>query len=64
MQTSNAAAWRSCLESKGLAKVIFSHEGDDFVCVQYHPKGIKGKWPSSITLYIHLEMLTLVLQVA
>jgi hypothetical protein len=42
MQTSDAAERRSYLENQGLAKVIFSHEGDDFVCIQYHPKGIKG----------------------
>jgi len=42
MQTSDAAARRSYLETQGLAKVIFSYEGDDFVCVQYHPKSIKG----------------------
>ena len=45
MQTLDAAVRRSYLESKGLAKVIFSHEGEDFVCVQYHPKGIKGANP-------------------
>lgn len=42
MQTSDAAGRRSYLESTGLAKVILNHEGDDFVCVQYHPKGVKG----------------------
>jgi hypothetical protein len=42
MQTLDAAARRSYLETQGLAKVIFSYEGDDFDCVQYHPKGIKG----------------------
>jgi hypothetical protein len=42
MQTADATARRSYLENQGLAKVVFSHNGDDFVCVQYHPKGIKG----------------------
>jgi hypothetical protein len=42
MQNSDAAAARSHIESEGLAKVIFSHEGEDSICVQYHPKGIKG----------------------
>jgi hypothetical protein len=42
MQTLDAAARRSYLETQGLAKVIFSYEGNDFDCIQYHPKGIKG----------------------
>lgn len=47
MQTGDAAARRSYLESTGRARVIFSHEGEDFVCIQYHPKGIKGTSLSS-----------------
>jgi hypothetical protein len=42
MQTIDALAQRSRIESKRLAKVIYSHELDDSVCIQYHPKGIKG----------------------
>jgi len=42
MQTENAARRRAYIESKGLGKVIFIHEQDDALCVQYHPKGIKG----------------------
>lgn len=42
MQTTDASARRSYLESRGLAKVIFSHEEEESVCVQYHPKGIRG----------------------
>ncbi|OCK84149.1 hypothetical protein K432DRAFT_378895 [Lepidopterella palustris CBS 459.81] len=42
MQTADAKGRRDYIESKGLGKVIFSHENEDFVCVQYHPKGIKG----------------------
>ena len=43
MQTADAIARREYLESNKLATPIFSHEGEDSVCVQYHPKGIKGK---------------------
>lgn len=42
MQTLDAVARRSYIESKGLSKVIYAHEHDDAVCIQYHPKGIKG----------------------
>lgn len=42
MQTTDAKARRSYIESKGLSKVIWGHEHDGAVCVQYHPKGIKG----------------------
>ncbi|ETI20359.1 hypothetical protein G647_08393 [Cladophialophora carrionii CBS 160.54] len=42
MQTLDAAARREHIESRGLAKVIFSHAHDDVQCVQYHPKGIAG----------------------
>lgn len=42
MQTLDAAKQRLSVESRELAKVIFGYEHDDVVCVQYHPKGIKG----------------------
>jgi hypothetical protein len=60
MQTSDAAARRSHLETQGLARVIFGHEGDDFTCVQYHPKGIKGTVPIMKVLCDYHERLTLV----
>jgi hypothetical protein len=56
MQTADAAARRSYLEEKGLAKVIFSHEGDDFVCVQYHPKGMKGADPCTAYCIGHHQL--------
>jgi hypothetical protein len=43
MQTMDAAKRRSLIESNSLAKVIYSHEHDNAVCIQYHPKGIPGK---------------------
>ena len=42
MQTEDAARRQAYIESKGLGKAIFSREQDDALCVQYHPKGIKG----------------------
>lgn len=45
MQTEDAIARRDYLESNKLAKVIFTHQGEDSVCIQYHPKGIKGTPP-------------------
>ncbi|KAF2237804.1 hypothetical protein EV356DRAFT_509686 [Viridothelium virens] len=42
MQTKDAAKQRARIESRGLAKVIYTHDQDDSLCVQYHPKGIKG----------------------
>lgn len=45
MQTLDATARRRFIESKGLGKVIYSHEHDDAVCIQYHPKGIPGTNP-------------------
>lgn len=42
MQTTDAASQRRFIESNKLAKVIYSHEHDNVVCVQYHPKGILG----------------------
>jgi hypothetical protein len=43
MQTIDAAGRRKYIESKKLAKVIFSHSYPDGECIQYHPKGIPGK---------------------
>lgn len=42
MQTEDATKRREHIEAQGLSKVIFSHESSSSVCVQYHPKGIKG----------------------
>jgi len=41
-QTANAAARRKYIEERGLAKVIFSHGTEEALCVQYHPRGIRG----------------------
>jgi hypothetical protein len=52
MQTMDATKRRFSIESRGLAKVIYSHEYDDAVCIQYHPKGIPGKEsPNRLLLY-------------
>lgn len=42
MQTEDALTRRSYIESNKLGKAIFTHELEESVCVQYHPKGIKG----------------------
>ena len=42
MQTEDAIARRDYLDSNKLAKVILTHENEDSVCIQYHPKGVKG----------------------
>jgi hypothetical protein len=42
MQTHSAIARREYLQSHKLARVIFEHELEGSVCIQYHPKGIKG----------------------
>jgi hypothetical protein len=42
MQTSSAIQRREYLQSNNLTKVIFEHKLEDSVCIQYHPKGIKG----------------------
>ena len=42
MQTGDAKKRKEYIESKGLAKVIFTHETEDSCTVQYHPKGIYG----------------------
>jgi hypothetical protein len=48
MQTSDAVGRREYIQKKGLGKVIFTHETGDSVCVQYHPKGIRGTSPNRI----------------
>jgi len=42
MQTASAIARRDHLTFSNQAKTILSHELEDSVCIQYHPKGIKG----------------------
>jgi hypothetical protein len=42
MQTEDAKKRREYLQKHGLVRVIFTHDHDDVVCTQYHPKGIKG----------------------
>ena len=44
MQTEDAKKRRDHIKSKDLAKVVFEHEHGDAVCVQYHPKGIRGRF--------------------
>jgi hypothetical protein len=44
MQTEDAKKRRKYIEEKGLGKVIWGYEKDSegVVCVQYHPRGVKG----------------------
>ncbi|KAE9380564.1 hypothetical protein N431DRAFT_552700 [Stipitochalara longipes BDJ] len=42
MQTASAIARRDYLTSHSLAEVIFEHKTEESVCIQYHPKTIKG----------------------
>jgi hypothetical protein len=42
MQTDDAKQRREHIEAKGLTKVIFEHEHQDAICIQYHPRGMKG----------------------
>ena len=42
MQTVDALARKAYIESERLSSVIFCHETEDSICVQYHPKGIRG----------------------
>ena len=42
MQTIDALTRKLYVESKGFSKVIFFHETEDSVCVQYHPKDFRG----------------------
>jgi hypothetical protein len=48
MQTEDAKKRREYIEAKGLSKVIFGYDHGDVVCVQYHPKGIKGTCRGSV----------------
>lgn len=48
MQTEDAKKRREYITANKLASVIVEHEYRDAVCIQYHPKGIKGTfvpWP-------------------
>jgi hypothetical protein len=47
MQTEDAKKRREHIEAKGLSKVIFEHEHQDAICIQYNPRGVKG---ASMTL--------------
>jgi hypothetical protein len=49
MQTEDARKRREYIEAKDSAKVITSLEHDDVVSVQYHPKGIKGAFSSTVS---------------
>jgi hypothetical protein len=49
MQTEDARKRREYIQAKDLAKVITSLEHDDVVFVQYHPKGIKGAFSSTVS---------------
>lgn len=42
MQNADAKKRKEYIESKGLAKVIYTHEAEGSFGVQYHPKGIRG----------------------
>ncbi|KAH7109296.1 hypothetical protein B0J11DRAFT_545239 [Dendryphion nanum] len=42
MQAEDAQKRRDYIESRGLSKSIWGYAHDDIVCVQYHPRGIKG----------------------
>ncbi|KAK2741378.1 hypothetical protein FQN57_005662 [Myotisia sp. PD_48] len=42
MQTLDAVRQRGYIESNNLRKVIYSHSKPESVCIQYHPKGVKG----------------------
>ena len=48
MQTADAAKRKEYIESKGLAKVIYTNKGKDSMTVQYHPKGIRGEWSANL----------------
>lgn len=53
MQTADATARRSHIESNNLAKVIFGYSHEDAVSVQYHPKGIAGRVHCLIHMILH-----------
>jgi hypothetical protein len=42
MQTEDAKKRRDYIKANKLARVIVEHEGRDAVCIQYHPRDIKG----------------------
>lgn len=42
MQTEDARQRRDNILANKLSKVIMEYDHGDTVCVQYHPKGIKG----------------------
>lgn len=42
MQTEDAEKRRDHIKANNLARVIFEQQHEDAVCVQYHPKDIKG----------------------
>jgi hypothetical protein len=56
MQTLSATPRREYLEANNLAKVIFVHELEESVCIQYHPKGIKGL-SSTLIHYMNADKL-------
>lgn len=58
MQTDDAKKRREHIESQGLARVIFYHEHNDAICVQYHPKGIKGALASECHIVSRAAQLT------
>ena len=52
MQTGDAKKRKEFIESKGLAKVIWTHETETSMTVQYHPKGIAGAFKSTSQMMI------------
>jgi hypothetical protein len=56
MQTLSATPRREYLEANNLAKVIFVHKLEESVCIQYHPKGIKG-WCTLSLQYMNADKL-------
>lgn len=53
MQTADATARRSYIESNSLAKVIFGYSHEDAVSVQYHPTGIAGRVHCFVHMIVH-----------
>lgn len=47
MQTLDAGARREYIESRNLARVVFSFTEGDAQCVQYHPKGVPGMFATN-----------------
>lgn len=54
MQTIDAKKRKEHIESKGLAKVIYTHESKGSYGVQYHPKGILGPYHDSLNIVSNL----------